>query len=153
MSQARTTIGVAPTLSRAKSVMTRRLIAAVVIVSVFVGGCVVGAMWNAAATLKSNREIAVNPEKHATQVIRQINETLSLSSDQYPQVQKIVDAHFTNTQTIRQAAMPEMLAEFDRFENEIATVLTPAQLDDWARQCEWVRRNCYGAENANVRTP
>ena len=113
----------------------------------FAAGTVSGALLGSRFATDRIRTAASNPKSHVDQVFNQLDQQLAFSEQQRSLASEILDRHFANSEKIRRENLPEVLAEFDRFVDELFQVLDDEQKNEWEKQSQWIRRNCYGVED------
>jgi len=107
---------------------------------IFVSGAVAGAAVTV-VTLRHKAQTAIrNPEKVPAQLAAKISERLRLDPAQEAAVRKILAGHQAALSGIRRGASPQVQAEIDELQREVAAVLTPQQAARWNRWVEQRRK-------------
>jgi len=118
----------------------RRWLVWALMVVVFVSGLGIGA--GGALLIVRNRllELIQNPQLAMPELAARIGYRLSLTPDQVTRVEKILLARERSIDAIRRRVQPQIVAELDKLEQEVADVLDPAQRQKWHDLCSHLRR-------------
>lgn len=126
----------------------RRLIVLALFVTTFGCGVVAGGLFASNRLAQHIREGSQNPEHHGVSVLEQMKTELELSEEQVVKVKPLIDEHFRIISQIRQQAIPQVVKEQKRLEEQVAVHLNESQKETWQERCRWVREHCYGGSNS-----
>jgi hypothetical protein len=106
---------------------------------IFLCGCLVGA--GATVTLIQHRLFSImrQPVPDPEQLVRELKSELQLDADQSQKVEAIVQAHDAEMRRLFREMHPRADARRNRFEADIAAVLTEGQKKRWHERCERMR--------------
>lgn len=129
--------GAAPPLAPRRRRRWPTLLLALVL---FASGLIAGAGVTALVIAQRARTAIQQPERMPARLARHLGRRLGLSPDQSARVQAILAERQEALQEIRSRCQPEMEAELDRIEREIAAVLEGKQVEKWERLFRRLRR-------------
>jgi len=132
-----------------RSISAKRLIIVTMFVTTFLCGLAAGGLIASNRLAQHIRDRSLKPEHHGDAVLEQMNNELGLSEEQLVLLTPLVNEHFNNVSEIRRQAIPHVVKEQRRLEEQVAVHLNDAQKATWKKRCRWVREHCYGASDAD----
>ena len=113
---------------------------AIVLLIVFGGGAGVGAVSASRFILTRMQHYRASPEELPAEITRSLSGRLGLSDEQAGKVLTVITHRHGRIEEVRQASAPEIHAEFNLMENEVAAVLDEGQQQLWLDQADLVRK-------------
>lgn len=108
--------------------------------TVFGSGFVIGAGMTLIGVRQGMLEAIHHPETMPRKVAQRLRRPLQLSEDQVQRIEQIVRARQQSLQQIRIRVQPEVEAELDVIDREIAQVLNETQRVKWQKLFDQLRR-------------
>jgi cell division protein FtsB len=106
----------------------------------FASGLAAGAGATALLIVRRAQATIQQPERMPARLARHLGRRLDLSPEQSARVQAILAERQAALQEIRSRCQPEMEAELDRIEREVAAVIEGEQVERWERLFRRLRR-------------
>lgn len=114
---------------------------AVVLLAVFAGGIGVGAVAASRYVVMRMQHYRAHPELLPQEVTNTLTNRLKLTEEQSEQVLAVISHRHGRIEQIRQTSAPEINAEFDLMEQEVADILKKDQKPKWLSTADWVRKS------------
>lgn len=118
-------------LIRFQQAIATRLI--LVMVGVFVCGCIVGGATSRAWTRYQWRMALKNPESLGSRISPRLVRSIGLHGDQLDRVEHLINLRYDRMEALRAETYPLQLAEFDQLCHEIDGELDETQRPKWAK--------------------
>ena len=126
-----------PTL---RSLQRRNMIQAVLMSAIiFVAGGAVGFGVAALVGPRGRPGMPMPPDPPVEEVVRNMQNELSLTMQQTEQIKKIYTERFTALRAIRKEMGPRLTTEYATLRTDVEKVLTPEQFTSWNRRFEAAR--------------
>ena len=103
-----------------------------VMIGIFVCGCVVGGTVTRAVSRHQWRMAMRNPESLASRISPQIVDTVGLRDEQLVRIEYLINKRYDRMEAVRAEIYPLQLAEFDQLCTEIDKELDGSQRTKWA---------------------
>ncbi len=113
----------------------------VVLLVVFASGIGVGSVVASRYVLARMQHYRAHPEVLPVEITDTLTRRLSLTAEQSEEVLNVITHRHGRIEKVRQESSPEIHAEFDLLEEEVAAVLDDRQKQRWRRTAEWVRKS------------
>ncbi|MEM7477845.1 MAG: hypothetical protein AAF483_22900 [Planctomycetota bacterium] len=114
---------------------------AIVLLIVFAGGIGVGAVGASRYILTRMQHYRANPDVLPAEITDTLTSRLGLTEDQSKAVLAVITNRHGRIEEVRQASSPEIHAEFDLLEDDVAALLNETQKQRWLSTAEWVRKS------------
>lgn len=114
---------------------------AVVLLVVFGSGIGVGSVVASRYVLSRMQHYRAHPEVLPVEITDTLTRRLSLTTEQSEEVLNVIKHRHGRIEEVRQESSPEIHAEFDLLEKEVAAVLNDRQKLRWLRTADWVRKS------------
>lgn len=110
-----------------------------VLLVVFASGIGVGALSATRYVIDRMQHYRTHPDVLPEEITQSLASRLRLTAEQQREILEIISRRHARIEEARQASAPEIHAEFDLMEQEVAAVLEERQKEKWLSTAEWVR--------------